>query len=181
MLYPSCHSAIADRAFLINPYAQRDSDSLFQKNELRLSSYAFYHRSIGSMWRVVTGLRSNQPRVKKTLHAQHDIRFARLRAMNRARHRFGPISPYKGIAFALLILCAQQLLLTHTLSHEHAGADVPACLFCAAADAGFVPGSGPALPVRATLDIGQIKPTSVIAAVSTPLTMALARAPPSCA
>jgi len=101
--------------------------------------------------------------------------------MNRLWHRFSHISPHKGIAFALLVLFAQQLLLTHTVSHEHAGADVPACLFCAAADAGSVPGSGPALPVRATLDIDQIKPASVIAVVSTPLTMALARAPPSCA
>jgi hypothetical protein len=101
--------------------------------------------------------------------------------MKRLWHRFGHTSSCRGIAFALLVLCAQQLLLTHKVSHEHAGAHVPACLFCAAADAGFVPGSGPALPVRAALGTGQIKPATVIAAVSTPLTMALARAPPSCA
>ena len=101
--------------------------------------------------------------------------------MNRSRHRFRHISLHKGIAFAVLLLCAQQLLLAHAVNHEHAGAHVPACSFCAAATASFVPGSGPALPVRATLRIDQVKPASVIATVSTPLTMALARAPPSCA
>jgi len=81
----------------------------------------------------------------------------------------------------LLLLGAQQLLLTHAASHEHTGSSLPVCLICAAADVSPVPPVGPALPLQSALSEFQQQPGSISAAAFTPNLASLPRAPPSCA